>query len=116
MARNIMLSFLSTIPVDNNSKIVRKTNCQGVGEVHGTSETAVRYMIKGQGVDLAKLFVFSTKLVRKVLQYMDAGKLQETTHLDYFRQRLADVLPNDEEHYFVCEYDEDKALERYSPH
>lgn len=90
MKRNIMLLFLSDVKVDRSNGLVRKTTFIDVGESATTNESAVRKLIKdlGQG-SLERLFVIATdKVLREILPGYGMS------HLDFFYQRLQDVLPN----------------------
>lgn len=97
MAKNILLLFLSPVKPNDNTKYL---NLEGEG-TKGTSESAVRYLLKKCSLD--KIFIIESKMIRNPIEnYFEDGK--PVTHLDFFKTRIEKFLPNAD--YVDFPYDE----------
>ena len=108
MEKHIMLLFLSDVKTktDNGKRVISSTEYEGVGRSDTTNESAVRYLLNpacsGETIHLDKMFVFTTKMVKDKIRYRvskDEEKVfvdedgHSWTHLEYFENRLKEVLP-----------------------
>ena len=108
MEKHIMLLFLSDVKTktDNGKRVISSTEYKGVGRSDTTNESAVRYLLNpacsGEPIHLDKMFVFTTKMVKDKIRYRiskDEEKIfvdedgHSWTHLEYFENRLKEVLP-----------------------
>ena len=93
MQANILLMFLSDIKAKDGEILkTHYTNLEGE-DTHATNESAVRYILQNnsEGEPLSKIFIIASETVRKknIQNYSE-----QTTHLEYFKNRLKKFLPN----------------------
>lgn len=111
--KTIMLLFLSDVKVGTDGQ-VSATKYPDIGDVKTTNESAVRYVAKQEG-KLDHLFIFASKLVKNNITYQDSarvvkdyidtdGKLR--THINYFKERITDILDNQDSNYTEVDFNE----------
>jgi hypothetical protein len=98
MTKHILLLFLSDVKTSFNDGIVnisktKYTNIGGDGQTETTNESAVRYLWEKEHIQLDRLFVFASNLVRQDITDRDGHHYKDSfgntcTHLAYFRKRL----------------------------
>lgn len=104
MEENILLTFLSDVKVFGGKvSETAYTNVEGE-KVHTTNESATRYFLQNYG-EISKIFILASKLIRSPIKDFQP----ETTHLEYFKNRMKKFIPkvedciNDET---ICNYNE----------
>ena len=127
MRHHIMLLFLSDVktrtPRDEDGKPLDKELLpfavykQGIGECGITNESAVRYLrdqeVDGKRLELDALFAFASKMVQQPIGVPNSSIVPfERTHLEFFKERVAPVLPRiDEDGFFqIVSYDEKQRI------
>ncbi len=104
MEENILLTFLSDVKVFNG-KVSETPYTNVAGEkVHTTNESAARYFLQNYG-EISKIFILASKLIRSPIQNFQP----ETTHLEYFKNRMKKFIPNVENcinDETICNYNE----------
>ena len=108
----ILLAFLSTVFVKNDGTC-RETRYKDLGDTRTTNESAVKYLVRKKHISLNRIFVFATKTVQKNMTYKIQGAEQpyiedgrEWTHLEYFKKRIQQDVPNVEDIVKSEPYDE----------
>ena len=105
---NVLLTFLSTVRVD-----LQPTTYNNVsGEpTKTTNESAVRYLLQDNSVgDISKIFIFASNAVRADIKDYHDDNGNTVTHLDYFKSRMKNFMPNVDEcitDETIYPYDED---------
>ena len=109
MRHHIMLLMLSDVKTDRShpERVSMVKYAGDIGDCGVTNESAVRHLLlseeAGRNISLDKMFLFATKKVQEPIEIeqpspdVDPG----VTHFDYFKKRLADVLPCVEESGFI---------------
>ena len=115
----ILLSFLSTVFVKNDGTC-RETDYNDLGKTRTTNESAVKYLVRKKHISLNRIFAFTTTKVQKNMTYKEKDKDDGTkgavhtyledgrtwTHLEYFKKRIQQDVPNVEDIVKPEPYDE----------
>lgn len=105
--QHIVLTFLSMIRLkdasetEKDKKVAIPTDYENIDgdETRTTNESALRYLLqKYKGDKIARIFIFASNAVRdneKAFYSKEYNK--KMTHLDYFRERMREFIPNIDE-------------------
>lgn len=121
MDRHIMLLFLSDVKVDKDTGCINAFPYEGLErECETTNESAVRYLLQhgfdGKNITLSKMYVFATDKVQGLIKwekkpYTDS-KGRSWTHIDYFKERVRDIIPDVDDILSALPYDENAPIDK----
>lgn len=99
MAKNIMLMFISLVPIKDNK--ISKATYKGIGDTYTTNESATRYVLQSfKNEDkLDRIFAFASKRVLNEQVEAEDVPIDELTgspmtHYVYFKYRLKNFIDN----------------------